>query len=269
MRYYDSLGQAGYPISRPCTTMPCSFDEHRLRGSQGGVDYAVGVGSPIPAPTRGRVRNWTGSAAGNAVDFYHIDDNGVETNFFDQFMHLKDGGFVAEGVYNPGDTIGYSGNTGFSTGPHIHWNARLNGRVVRQWEYFREDPPKPKDVEMIAVRRSTDGAVFILGADYMHHCSAPEWGLLAKYYTPCVDLDDRGLAAVMWAHNIPAGTEKVIIPNKTWSREAVIQQLIESGGGGGGATPAQIAAAVDASLKDDFAGIPKSVNDDVAKRMGS
>jgi hypothetical protein len=38
---------------------------------------------------------------------------------------------------------------------------------------------------------------------------------------------------------------------------------------GGGATPEAIALAVDASLKDDFAGIPKSVNDDVAKRMSS
>lgn len=139
MIYYDSLGAAGYPISGG-VSMAESFQEHLDRGSAGGVDYAVRTGSPIPAPTRGRVRNWTGNSAGNAVDFFHIDDNGVETGFFDQFMHLKDGGFVAEGVYNPGDTIGYSGNTGSSTGPHIHWNARLNGRVVRQWEYFTSTP---------------------------------------------------------------------------------------------------------------------------------
>ena len=139
MIYYDSLGAAGYPISGG-VDMATSFQEHLDRGSAGGVDYAVRTGSPIPAPTRGRVRNWTGNSAGNAVDFFHIDDNGVETGFFDQFMHLKDGGFVAEGVYNPGETIGYSGNTGTSTGPHIHWNARLNGRVVRQWEYFTSTP---------------------------------------------------------------------------------------------------------------------------------
>jgi hypothetical protein len=50
--------------------------------------------------------------------------------------------------------------------------------------------------------------------------------------------------------------------NRTWSKLDTIS-------GGGGATPAEIAAAVDASLKDDFAAIPKTVNDDVAKRMGS
>jgi hypothetical protein len=268
MKYYDSLGQAGYPISKPCSTMPCSFDEHLARGSRGGVDFAVSVGSKIPAPTRGRLRNWANASAGNAVDFYHIDDNGNETGFYDQFMHLSR--FVSPGIYEPGATIGFSGNTGSSTGPHIHWDlVNPQGRVVRQWEYFREDPPKPKDVDMIAVRTPSDGAIFIIAADYIHHCSAAEWSILHKYYTPYFDVDAAGLAAVVAAHNIPAGVEKTIIPFKTWSREAVIQKLIENGGGGGGATPAQIAAAVDASLKDDFAAIPKTVNDDVAKRMSS
>jgi len=40
-----------------------------------------------------------------------------------------------------------------------------------------------------------------------------------------------------------------------------------SGGGSGGATAEQIAAAVDATLKDDFAAVPGAVNDDAAKRL--
>jgi len=272
MRYYDSLGAAGYPISRPCTTMPCSFQEHLDRGSAGGVDFAVSVGSPIFAPTRGRVRNWRNASAGNAVDFFHIDDNWVETDFLDQFMHLKDGGFVAEGVYNPGDIIGYSGNTGSSTGPHVHWNARLNGRVVRQWEYFREDPKPPPPVnkaqevarlEMIYIFCQENNITYLIGQQYIAWPFGKDASNLAKSFGEAKQYAKLAdVIAVAKAFGVPEDKVRNVPASRYWSKLDTIQP-------GGGATPAEIAAAVDASLKDDFAGIPKSVNDDVAKRMGS
>jgi murein DD-endopeptidase MepM/ murein hydrolase activator NlpD len=141
MRYYDSLGEAGYPISGG-VTMAESFQEHLDRGSPGGVDYAVRTGTPIIAPTMGRVRNWYGSGVGNAVNFYHIGDDGEETGFFDQFFHLSE--FGPDGaVYGPGADIGArSGNTGTATtGPHIHWDLRNpQNRVVPQWLYFQDNP---------------------------------------------------------------------------------------------------------------------------------
>jgi murein DD-endopeptidase MepM/ murein hydrolase activator NlpD len=141
MRYYDSLGEAGYPISGG-VTMAESFQEHLDRGSPGGVDYAVRTGTPIIAPTLGRVRNWYGSGVGNAVDFYHIGDDGQETGFRDQFFHLSE--FGPDGaVYGPGADIGArSGNTGSATtGPHIHWDLRdPSNKVVPQWYYFQDSP---------------------------------------------------------------------------------------------------------------------------------
>ena len=119
-----------------------SFQEHLDRGSPGGVDYAVRTGTPIIAPTMGRVRNWYGSGVGNAVNFYHIGDDGEETGFFDQFFHLSE--FGPDGaVYGPGADIGArSGNTGTATtGPHIHWDLRNpQNRVVPQWLYFQDNP---------------------------------------------------------------------------------------------------------------------------------
>ena len=268
MRYYDSLGQAGYPISKPCSTMPCSFDEHRLRGSRGGVDFAVRTGSPVIAPTKGRVRNWANASAGNAVDFYHIDDNGNETGFYDQFMHLS--AFVSPGIYEPGATIGFSGNTGSSTGPHIHWDlVNPQGRVVRQWEYFREDPPKPDKaqevarLEMIYIQCAETGITYLIGTDFISWPLGKDMDKLnqsfgaPKPYAKTVDV-----VSVARYFGVPEYNVRNVPASRYWSKLDTIQP-------GGGATPAQIAAAVDASLKDDFAGIPKSVNDDVAKRMSS
>jgi hypothetical protein len=64
------------------------------------------------------------------------------------------------------------------------------------------------------------------------------------------------------AFGVPEDKVRNVPASRYWSKLDTIQP-------GGGATPAEIAAAVDASLKDDFAGIPKTVNDDVAKRMSS
>jgi len=262
MRYYDSLGEAGYPISKPCSTMPCSFDEHLARGSRGGVDFAVRVGSPVFAPTKGRVRNWANASAGNAVDFYHIDDNGNETGFYDQFMHLS--AFVSPGVYMPGDTIGFSGNTGSSTGPHIHWDlVNPQGKVVRQWEYFTDEPITSGDDEMKYVGDDAKKWTYLIGAEYLYCVADGKQAVdVAWQFGPAkmhgTTADFKSMAQ---AFGVPGDVVDSMKPGGKWSKLDTIS--------GGGATPAQIAAAVDASLKDDFAGIPKSVNDDVAKRMGS
>ena len=59
------------------------------------------------------------------------------------------------------------------------------------------------------------------------------------------------------------------LPNRTWSRELEILDKIGKIPGSGGATADQIAVAVDKKLAPSFSAIPKSVNDDTAKRMAS
>ena len=248
MRYYDSLGAAGYPISGPCTTMACSFDEHRARGSRGGVDFAVGVGTPVIAPTLGVVENATNSSAGNYVNFRHIGDNGQPTGFYDQFMHLSR--FVAPGWYQPGSIIGYSGNTGNSTGPHIHWDlVNPAGTVVRQWEYFNNDPISSGDDDMKYVGDSVKKWTYVIGAEYLY-CVASDiqardvrWQFGdAKMHGSTADF--KSMAA---AFGIPEKIVDALQPGQLWSKLDTIT-------GGGGATPEVIA---------------KAVNDDVAKRMSS
>jgi hypothetical protein len=148
MRYYDSLGAAGYPISGG-VTMEESYAEHLERGSKGGVDYAVRVGMPIYAPTRGRVLNRYTTGGGNTARFYHIADDGSETGWFDEFLHLS--AYGPEAIFEPGADIGArSGNTGTqTTGPHIHWHlCDPDGTRTPQWLYFQDNPtptPHKKD----------------------------------------------------------------------------------------------------------------------------
>lgn len=126
MPYKNMLSQ--YPISD-------GWAAHVARGSLGGIDFACGVGTPIPAPTDGRVENIPNNGSGgNTVNLYHADGKK------DQFMHLSR--FVNPGNYKQGQIIGYSGGkagapgSGSSTGPHIHWHLILpGGRRVNPLEY--------------------------------------------------------------------------------------------------------------------------------------
>jgi peptidoglycan hydrolase-like protein with peptidoglycan-binding domain len=115
---------ARYPISD-------NWAEHIARGSGGGIDYAVGMNTPIPAPCDGRLENRPiTNGYGNYIRFHHGD------GFIDEYLHLRDGGFVTEGNYKQGDIIGYSGSTGQSTGPHIHWHLiDPSGRRVNPLRY--------------------------------------------------------------------------------------------------------------------------------------
>lgn len=95
-----------------------------------GVDFAGGVGTPILAPANGVVVFAAPlQLRGNTVVLDH--GLGVMTAYF----HLSEM-FVAPGTaVTTGQPIGAGGSTGLSTGPHLHWDVRVNGVPVNpvQW----------------------------------------------------------------------------------------------------------------------------------------
>lgn len=96
-----------------------------------GIDIACPQGSTVIAAAGGTVI-YTGymSSAGNAVLVDH--GNGVTTMYY----HLS-GYAVSTGQHvSAGQTIAYSGNTGVSTGPHLHFGVRVNGVYVNPLNYF-------------------------------------------------------------------------------------------------------------------------------------
>lgn len=89
-----------------------------------GIDYAADPGTPVRAAGDGTVIRaaWTGGL-GNLVEIRHR--NGIVT----RYAHLR--GF-ARGVragtrVGQGEVIGYVGATGLATGPHLHYEFRVNG----------------------------------------------------------------------------------------------------------------------------------------------
>jgi len=97
----------------------------RRRQFHTGVDIAAPYGTPVKAGGDGRVidTGWHGGY-GNAVIIDH--GNRVST----VYAHLSSIG-VAEGtLVKAGDVIGRVGTTGFSTGPHLHFEVRVNGAHV-------------------------------------------------------------------------------------------------------------------------------------------
>jgi murein DD-endopeptidase MepM/ murein hydrolase activator NlpD len=89
-----------------------------------GTDYAAAPGTPVMAAGDGIVlRAGRVGGYGNLIELRHL--NGITT----RYGHLR--GFarnIRRGVrVEQGQTIGYVGSTGLATGPHLHYEFRING----------------------------------------------------------------------------------------------------------------------------------------------
>lgn len=90
-----------------------------------GIDFRASVGTPIVATAPGTVitagRN---GGYGNMVEIDH--GNGITT----RYAHLSNILVNVGDKITSGEAIGRSGSTGRSTGPHLHYEVRLNGEAV-------------------------------------------------------------------------------------------------------------------------------------------
>jgi murein DD-endopeptidase MepM/ murein hydrolase activator NlpD len=86
-----------------------------------GLDFGVVVGTPIEATMDGKVihAGWNDQGYGNLV----IVENGSYRTYY---AHLSSIPVSVGEMVTAGSTIGLSGNTGHSTGPHLHYEIRKN-----------------------------------------------------------------------------------------------------------------------------------------------
>ena len=104
-----------------------------------GIDIPVVEGTPVYAAKAGKitavrtdVTGYLAGSYGNYIDVDHMD--GTKT----RYAHLKYGGvMVSVGMMvNQGQPIALSGNTGGSTGPHLHYEVHVNGVPVDPYNYI-------------------------------------------------------------------------------------------------------------------------------------
>ncbi len=108
-----------------------NFNPRRLNPVTGriaphkGVDFALPIGTPVLAVGDGEIvvaKN--GGAAGNYVAIRH------GRQYMTRYMHMKKVLVKPGQKVKRGDRIGLSGNTGRSTGPHLHFEIWINNQAV-------------------------------------------------------------------------------------------------------------------------------------------
>lgn len=97
-----------------------------------GMDIANDMGTPIVATADGVVEyaGWNSGGYGNMVDINH--GNGIMT----RYGHASQVVVSTGQQVKRGQLIAYMGSTGFSTGPHVHYEVHINGNRVNPISYL-------------------------------------------------------------------------------------------------------------------------------------
>jgi murein DD-endopeptidase MepM/ murein hydrolase activator NlpD len=97
-----------------------------------GVDIGSSYGTPVVAPADGVVM-LTETLGGYGKTIMVDHGNGIST----RYGHLSGYAVTAGQHVHRGDVIGYVGESGRSTGPHLHYEVRINNTPVNPYKYLR------------------------------------------------------------------------------------------------------------------------------------
>ena len=134
--YYDESGKSAKkflvrkPVAEGIMRSPFGIRRHPILGytkMHTGVDWAAPTGTPIYAAGNGTIEKagWE-SGYGKFVLLRH--NNGYETAYGHMSAYARG---IDEGKrVRQGQVIGFVGSTGLSTGSHVHYEIRVNGRFV-------------------------------------------------------------------------------------------------------------------------------------------
>ncbi len=124
----------GYPVANPVTTSSFGFRTHPIFGGRrlhAGMDFRAPTGIPILAAAAGTVV--TAGFSGGYGNTVVIDHGGSLATLYGHQSRLAVS--VGDRV-TTGQVIGSAGSTGSSTGPHLHFEVRVNGTPVNPAGYL-------------------------------------------------------------------------------------------------------------------------------------
>ena len=111
-----------WPVSGRVTQGYWTRVNYIAGGYHRGIDIAGPYWSPVGAARAGSVWRGWGGGYGNLVIVYH--EAGYRT-YYGHNIRFGQGGRVGRGA-----TISYRGSTGYSTGPHVHFEVRRYGALL-------------------------------------------------------------------------------------------------------------------------------------------
>lgn len=126
-----ATGQLTYPVPGH-TEISAGFPNYSDGSYHGGIDYPAGIGTTIVAADSGKVKfvKYLNYSYGYHIAIDH--GNGMET----WYCHMSKIDVKAGQTVQKGQKVGEIGETGNATGPHLHFEVRLDGTRVNPSTYL-------------------------------------------------------------------------------------------------------------------------------------
>lgn len=134
------------PVGNPVASVPSGTPVEYIKVTSGfgyrhsdrrfhpGVDLSAAVGTPIQTTAGGKVV-YAGQAGGYGLLLIIDHGNGIQT----WFAHLSRILFRRGSAVAPGQVVARVGNSGHTTGPHLHYEVRINHVPTDPMRYMTED----------------------------------------------------------------------------------------------------------------------------------
>lgn len=153
-----SLNKFSFKIGKPLKklTITSPFDTKRLHPvlkylrPHNGIDYRARIGTPVFAVASGKI-----IFAGNNGSYGKYIKIKHKNSYFTEYAHLskfyKGRKYLKNRWVKKGQLIGYAGNTGCSTGPHLHFGVKKSKKFINP-ELLYEFNKKDKKIKSLSKR---------------------------------------------------------------------------------------------------------------------
>jgi murein DD-endopeptidase MepM/ murein hydrolase activator NlpD len=127
---FQNMNISNEVVSPPSGTPVNGVITQNYHSGHPALDFGIDVGTPVKSTMAGRVTyaGWNDEGYGNLV----IVDNGTYQTYYG---HLESIPVTVGQQVSSGEIIGLSGNTGNSTGPHLHYEIRADGHTIDPTTY--------------------------------------------------------------------------------------------------------------------------------------
>lgn len=123
---------------------------YKVRKFHWGMDFTAPTGTPVYATGDGKVTQVSGSSR-SRVGFGLVIKIDHGYDYETLYGHLSSFNVKRGQKVKRGDIIGYVGNTGGSTAPHLHYEVHKNGRAINPAYYYYKDLTPQEYDKMIAI----------------------------------------------------------------------------------------------------------------------